>query len=77
MTDKLASYENCYSFLKNDDNDFTIYTDLEEISMAMYYALTTLATVGLGDLHPKSTAEMFVCGFMMISGVCLFSYVLT
>ena len=43
--------------------------------MAMYYALTTLSTVGFGDIYPVTDAERLICGFVMISGVSMFSYI--
>jgi hypothetical protein len=43
----------------------------------MYYALTTLSTVGFGDIYPVTNAERLICGFFMISGASIFSYVLT
>lgn len=45
--------------------------------MAMYYALTSLSTVGFGDIYPVTSSERLVCGFMLLTGVSVFSYVLT
>jgi len=39
----------------------------------MYYALTTLATVGYGDYYPFSTAEKIVGSITQILGVTFFS----
>jgi len=39
----------------------------------MYYALTTLATVGYGDYHPCSIAEKIVGSIIQILGVTFFS----
>jgi len=44
--------------------------------VAIYYTLTTLATIGLGDYHPLTSAERLLCAFVLISGITLFSYVL-
>ena len=77
LTDKLSNYSPHFSFLKNDNVDFTQYSAIEETWMAMYYALTTLSTVGFGDIYPVTNTERLICGFLMISGVLIFSYVLT
>mmetsp|Transcript_34331 Transcript_34331/g.52616 ORF Transcript_34331/g.52616 Transcript_34331/m.52616 type:complete len:152 (-) Transcript_34331:1105-1560(-) len=41
-----------------------------------YFAFTTLSTVGLGDLHPRSDYERMYTAFLLLFGVLLFSYVL-
>lgn len=43
----------------------------------MYYALTSLSTTGFGDLYPRNTLERFLCSFMLLGGVTIFSYVLS
>ena len=40
---------------------------------AVYWAVSTLATVGYGDIVPGTPAERIVCIFWMIFGLCLFS----
>jgi hypothetical protein len=42
----------------------------------MYFALTTLSTVGLGDLHPVNNFERVAGTVLFMSGIILFSYVL-
>lgn len=44
--------------------------------IAMYFALTSLSTIGFGDFHPKNNFERLVCSFMLLGGVSIFSYVL-
>jgi hypothetical protein len=39
----------------------------------MYFALTTLATVGYGDFYPYSVAEKIFGAFIQIFGVTFFS----
>jgi hypothetical protein len=64
--------------LNNDDWDLTDYeSGGSQVIIAMYFALTTVSTTGFGDLYPKSDFERLVCAFMMLSGVSLFSYVLS
>ena len=40
---------------------------------SMYYALTTLSTVGYGDFYPISVAEKIVGSIIQIFGVTFFS----
>ena len=43
----------------------------------LYFACTTLTTVGLGDIAPKSNAERILIAFAMLLGVSIFSYFLS
>ena len=52
-------------------------TNEEIITKAMYYAFTTLSTVGFGDLKPVNTAEYLMCSLVMFIGVALFSLILS
>ena len=40
-----------------------------------YIAVTTLATVGLGDFHPFSTFERLIATISMVIGVVIFSQI--
>ena len=42
----------------------------------MYYIITTLSSVGYGDLYPMSNREKVLVIFLMFSGTGFFSYVL-
>lgn len=42
----------------------------------MYYAFTTLSTVGFGDYHPKSPMEHVLVSLIFIFGVAIFSYIM-
>lgn len=42
----------------------------------MYFAFTSLTTVGLGDLAPKSDSERIIGSAMIFCGVVLFAYIL-
>ena len=43
---------------------------------AMYFALTSLSTVGFGDLYPRNDYERLLGSIMLLGGVTCFSYVL-
>lgn len=45
----------------------------ERLITCMYYALTTLSTVGYGDFYPNSIAEKIVGSILQIFGVTFFS----
>jgi len=42
----------------------------------MYFAFTTLSTVGLGDYHPISNLERVTCAFLMLFGVMITTFVI-
>jgi len=42
----------------------------------VYYAFTTLSTVGFGDYNPRSDLERVTCAFILIFGVAIFSYMM-
>lgn len=42
----------------------------------MYFALTTLSTIGLGDFHPISNTERLFGSFLLLFGVAAFSYIM-
>jgi len=46
--------------------------DLFEVSF--YYVVTTITTVGYGDISGTNTLERIICCFLMLSGVIAFSY---
>lgn len=51
-------------------------TDGERAIISMYFAFTTLSTVGFGDYYPKGDVERLVGGFVMLFGVAIFSYIM-
>lgn len=42
--------------------------------VALYYTVTTISTVGYGDISGTNTVERVICIFLMITGVFFFSY---
>lgn len=69
-----------------DSNDlpdiFMLYFDVEQnnnieiLIMSIYFAFTSLTTVGFGDYHPRGNFER-VCGaFILLIGVAVFSYIM-
>ena len=43
----------------------------------MYFAFTSLSTVGFGDYYPVSDLERLVGSFVLLAGVAMFSYILS
>ena len=42
----------------------------------LYFSFTTLTTVGLGDIVPRSNTERVFIALALIGGVAVFSYIL-
>jgi hypothetical protein len=51
-------------------------TNLRNAIIVVYYAFTSLTTVGFGDFHPKSDAERITVSFILVFGVATFSYMM-
>lgn len=62
------------SFL--DHFSLNIRSSLEVAIIVMYYAFTTLSTVGFGDYYPSSELEKILSVPIMMFGVSVFSYVM-
>lgn len=43
---------------------------------ALYWAFTTLTTVGLGDRNARSDNERLLCSFIFLFGVAIVSYIM-
>mmetsp|Transcript_26447 Transcript_26447/g.35353 ORF Transcript_26447/g.35353 Transcript_26447/m.35353 type:complete len:228 (+) Transcript_26447:751-1434(+) len=64
--------------------EFTFYnyynlsdkTDWQNLIIVVYFAFTTLSTVGFGDYNPKSEVERIVTTFILLVGVACFSYIM-
>ena len=49
---------------------------VDRLMKVWYFALTTLSTIGLGDLSPVSIQERFLGAFILLIGVAFFSFIL-
>lgn len=62
------------------DSFITIYMEnknaYEKAIGMTYYAFTSLATVGFGDMRPFNDAERALVAFILLFGVAIFSYVM-
>lgn len=52
-------------------------TDKENAIIGVYYALTSMSTVGFGDFAPRSNPERLYITLILIFGVSVFSYCLS
>ena len=67
-----------------ENPEFTFYneyalgenTDYQNLVIVVYFAFTTLSTVGFGDFNPKSEIERIVTTFILLVGVACFSYIM-
>jgi hypothetical protein len=51
-------------------------TDIEKYVNALYFSVTTMATVGYGDIRPNTTLERsVVCLLELVAGIS-FAYVI-
>lgn len=41
---------------------------------AVYYSVTTMTTIGYGDITPKTTTEIIFCTFVMMIAPFSFAY---
>lgn len=65
-------------------DDFTFYnyyglnelSDNENLIRVIYFAITTLTTIGFGDFNPKSEIERIATTLILLAGVCCFSYIM-
>jgi hypothetical protein len=51
-------------------------TDARVTIIMMYFAFTSLSTVGFGDFNPRSNSERLFCAFILLFGVAIFSYIM-
>jgi len=69
---------------KDDPDEMTFYnyykmrdkTNFTQLTIVVYFAFTTLSTVGFGDYHPKGEIERIITTFILLCGVACFSYIM-
>lgn len=44
--------------------------------VSIYFAFTSLSTVGFGDYAPRGNIERFIGSFILVLGVAIFSYIM-
>lgn len=65
-----------------DSENFIDYFGINELDcnertiLIVYYAFTSLSTVGFGDLHPRSDFERAFVALLLLFGVAIFSYIM-
>ena len=55
---------------------FENHSPSEIVVATMYFAITSLSTIGFGDLVPRSDLERLLGAFLLLSGVAIFTYVM-
>lgn len=68
----------------NSRDDYTFYNEYgmydlsesENLIRVVYFAITTLTTIGFGDFNPKSEVERIATTLILLAGVCCFSYIM-
>ena len=53
------------------------FTDMQSVDLyitSFYFSVTTIMTVGYGDITANSSLEKLICIFLMLIGVIAFSY---
>ena len=70
--DKNAKY-----FIKNSPAwDLESMNDYEREVTILYFAVTSLSTVGFGDYYPITDEERILISFILLFGVMIFSYIM-
>lgn len=49
---------------------------VEQALIVMYFAFTSLSTVGFGDFYPVNDYERLLCSALLLFGVAIFSYIM-
>lgn len=57
-----------------EDKGYSDYSAFELYITSMYFTVTTITTVGYGDISAQNTAERIFCVFLMLLGVISFSF---
>ena len=48
----------------------------DKMIRVVYFAITTLSTIGFGDYSPVNTQERMIGGFILVIGVSIFSFIM-
>jgi len=66
------------SFINSDDiaGNLDLFTPMKRSLTLMYFALTTLTTIGLGDYYPINDAERLVGSFVLLFGVMTSNFIM-
>ena len=72
--DEMRDYGHENNFL--DHFEIYEYSQVKQMLIPMYYAFTSLSTVGFGDFHPQNNGERILCSIILLFGVMIFSYVM-
>jgi hypothetical protein len=51
-------------------------TDWDRMIKMWYFGITTLATIGYGDIAPVNAIERFVFSFVLLFGVSIYSFIM-
>ena len=65
------------NFLNSNNLDTDQYGNFYKFVTVCYFSITTLSTVGYGDLNPISNLEKLLGIFIMLAGVAFFSFVMS
>jgi len=49
---------------------------MDKLTKVLYFAITTLSTIGFGDFAPVSIQERFIASFILLFGVAVFSFIM-
>ena len=53
------------------------FTNFQIYTVSFYFTVTTITTVGYGDISGSNSSEIYVSNFIMVLGVILFSLIST
>ena len=69
---------NTFAFYNDPDGGWDILSQdsYKQSLISMYFAFTSLSTVGFGDYYPVSDSERLFGSLLLLSGVAMFSYIL-
>ena len=57
------------------NSEYGTYSDPKLYCLAIYFIVTTMTTVGFGDMSASTSTERIYCIILMLAGVAIFSYI--